>query len=169
VQTEVFLCHFLFERVFFTNVLKCATLRSELNLTRTMLRDTESYKEKLHSDLVAAEIRADRLQSATVLAMKTRTAAGKPGLKDEEGQEVVEEPEETKPSSPAVSGPVNRWEFDHSDLASFSKCLLSLYRPMDLSKIHRSWRNGRRLLETENRRFSNWRRRMRFFETRLIF
>ncbi|OCH92316.1 BRE1-domain-containing protein [Obba rivulosa] len=44
----------------------CSTLRSELSLIRTRLRDSELEKERYHEELVAAEKRVDRLQSRTL-------------------------------------------------------------------------------------------------------
>ncbi|KAI0645645.1 BRE1-domain-containing protein [Trametes meyenii] len=43
-----------------------SVLRSELSLVRTKLRDAESQKEKFREELVAAEKRADRLQSKSL-------------------------------------------------------------------------------------------------------
>jgi hypothetical protein len=74
---------------------------------RRKLHETESQNEKLHSDLIAAEIRVDRLQSPTVLAMQAHAAVEKEEPKSEEK---VEEPEQKLPSPPPVSGLVNWWE-----------------------------------------------------------
>lgn len=70
---------------------------------RTRLQDSEAQKEKYHSELVAAEVRCDRLRSKTVQAIqpKSRVSADAQDTKDD----VVEEPQR-KPPSPAVSGPV---------------------------------------------------------------
>ncbi|KAI0358367.1 BRE1-domain-containing protein [Trametes cingulata] len=55
-----------------------AALRSELSLVRTKLRDAESQKEKFREELVAAEKRADRLQSRSLNAnaSKAKEEAG---------------------------------------------------------------------------------------------
>lgn len=86
---------------------QCTSLRSQMDLMRVKLRDSELQKEKYHAELVAAETRAARLQSGTVLAMQARVAVDK----REPPAEVIEEPERQLPSSPVVSGPVNWWEF----------------------------------------------------------
>ncbi|KAI0745838.1 BRE1-domain-containing protein [Earliella scabrosa] len=43
-----------------------SALRSELSLLRTQLQDTQSQKDRLHDQLVAAEKRTDRLQSKSL-------------------------------------------------------------------------------------------------------
>jgi E3 ubiquitin-protein ligase BRE1 len=85
---------------------QCAALRSQMDVMRAKLEDSEAQKEKFYTDLIAAEIRADRLRSETVLAMQARVAVEKQEPKTDE----IEEPQR-KPSSPAVSGWVNWWEF----------------------------------------------------------
>jgi len=67
---------------------------------RRKLRDSESKNEKYHADLVAAEIRADRLRSSTVQAMQARSAVAKQEAKAEE----VEEAKPIASPSPHVSG-----------------------------------------------------------------
>ncbi|GBE81020.1 E3 ubiquitin-protein ligase BRE1 [Sparassis crispa] len=77
---------------------ECSSLRSELSLTRTKLRDMESEKDKYQKELVAAEKHIDRLQSKT-LALKQAQPVR------EEAKD--ESPRET-PSSPAPSqSPIN--------------------------------------------------------------
>ncbi|KAI0780121.1 BRE1-domain-containing protein [Fomes fomentarius] len=43
-----------------------SALKSELALLRTQLRDTQSQKDRFHEELIAAEKRADRLQSKSI-------------------------------------------------------------------------------------------------------
>jgi hypothetical protein len=80
---------------------------------RVKLRDSVADNENLHSALVAAQGRADRLQSETVLAMQARAARKHSEVKEEEMAEDVPEPEEEEslPSPREVSGLVNWWEF----------------------------------------------------------
>jgi hypothetical protein len=88
-------------------------LRSELELTRANLKDYLAQRDQYHSDLAAAEMRLDRLQSRTVQAILGRaTSPPNPKdspLNDEEDVDgkvesnVVKE-EERMSSSPAVSG-----------------------------------------------------------------
>jgi E3 ubiquitin-protein ligase BRE1 len=82
---------------------QCIALKSEISLMRKKLHDTESQSKRYHADLVAAETRADRLRSSTVLAMQARASEGKKESKAED----VEEPKPEAPPSPPVSGPVN--------------------------------------------------------------
>lgn len=69
-----------------------SALRSELSLVRTKLRDAESQKEKFREGLVAAEKRADRLQSRSLNPSASN-------VKDES----ADGPSEEKTSSPQVS------------------------------------------------------------------
>jgi hypothetical protein len=55
---------------------------------------------------MAAEVRVDRLQSPTVLAMRPRAAVEE----EPKSEEKIEEPEQKLPSPPPVSGLVNWWE-----------------------------------------------------------
>ena len=84
-------------------VLQCIILKSEISHVRKRLHETESQSRKYHADLVAAETRADRLRSSTVLAMQTRVSEEKKEPKAEE----VEEPKPQASPSPPVSGSVN--------------------------------------------------------------
>ncbi|PCH43601.1 BRE1-domain-containing protein [Wolfiporia cocos MD-104 SS10] len=75
---------------------ECSSLRSELSLARSRLRDVEQERDQYREELVSAEKRLDRLQSKVVGT----------------GRNKVESPEETvkadspleAPDSPAVSG-----------------------------------------------------------------
>lgn len=81
---------------------QCIMLRSELNILRERLRDSESQKESYRNSLVALESKIERLQSKTVLAIESRGSNT-----ETKGQEVENERKEevqTKPSSPVVSG-----------------------------------------------------------------
>lgn len=78
---------------------------------RNKLHDTEAQNKKYHEDLVAAEIRADRLRSGTVQAMQARSP---PGTRESKSEE-VEEPKSEAPASPPVSGLVNWCELDYSN------------------------------------------------------
>ena len=80
--------------------IQCIALKSEITLVRKKLHETESQNKRYHADLVAAETRADRLRSSTVLAMQARASDDKKELKGEE----VEEPKPEAPPSPLVSG-----------------------------------------------------------------
>ena len=80
---------------------QCAILRSELNILRAKLEDSESQKENYHSALLEAESRLERSKSATVREMEIRVP-----LKSQEAQSEEKEEVQRKPSSPVVSGPV---------------------------------------------------------------
>jgi hypothetical protein len=90
-----------------TVTLQCLALKSEITLVRKKLHETESQNKKYHAELVAAETRADRLRSSTVLAMQARVSEDK---KEPKGEE-IEEPKPEAPPSPPVSGSANWWEF----------------------------------------------------------
>ncbi|OBZ67158.1 E3 ubiquitin-protein ligase BRE1 [Grifola frondosa] len=70
---------------------ECSSLRSELSLVRTRLRDVESEKEQFHEELVAAEKRVDRLQSRALSSIQTHPVKA----------EVMEDSPQETPSSPA--------------------------------------------------------------------
>lgn len=95
-----------------------------MDLMRTKLKDSESEKEKYHNALLAAETRADRLQSGTVSALQVRKQDKQ---EPPEEKEKTEEPERKLSSSPAVSGLVNQlnwWELFSDPLPlSFSYSL----------------------------------------------
>ena len=91
---------------------KCIALRSELELTRSNLKDCLAQRDQYHSDLAAAEMRLDRLQSRTVQAIHGRAksppkeeapANDEEGVDGNEEGDVVKEEVRTS-SSPAVSG-----------------------------------------------------------------
>jgi E3 ubiquitin-protein ligase BRE1 len=86
-----------------------------MDVMRAKLRDSESQRDKLHDALVAAEMRADRSQSAIVVKMHSRAATGDDGMKEEK----IEEPERKLSSSPAVSGRLVGGSFDHSNPQPF--------------------------------------------------
>ncbi|KAG2079213.1 BRE1-domain-containing protein [Suillus decipiens] len=58
-----------------TSQTECAALRSEIVLLQQRLNEVQSEKEQLHDDLIAAEIKLDRMQSGTVAAMQTKGGA----------------------------------------------------------------------------------------------
>ena len=79
---------------------QCVLLRSEVNLLRAKLEDSESLKAEYHSALVAAENRLERSQSTIVHEVEGKG-------KIQELEEFLDGKEEVrKPSSPAVSGSV---------------------------------------------------------------
>jgi len=80
---------------------QCAILRSELNILRAKLEDSESQKENYHNALLEAESRLERSKSATVREMEIRLP-----VKSQEAQSEEKEEVQRKPSSPVVSGPV---------------------------------------------------------------
>ncbi|KAI0001315.1 BRE1-domain-containing protein [Russula compacta] len=88
---------------------ECTALRSELELMRATLKDCLTQRDRYHSDLAAAEMRLDRLQSRTVQAIHGRAQSPSKevevAVKDEEGVDVTEEgdvkEEERMSSSPA--------------------------------------------------------------------
>jgi E3 ubiquitin-protein ligase BRE1 len=103
-------------------MVQCIALRSQMDLMRVKLRDSVAEKESLHTALVAAQTRADRLQSETVLAMQARAAVRKREAEQQKGEQQQEpkeeessseEPQRKLPSSPEVSGlgQPNWWEF----------------------------------------------------------
>ncbi|KAF8628901.1 hypothetical protein AX15_003682 [Amanita polypyramis BW_CC] len=70
---------------------ECAALRSELDLLRARLKDSQALKEQYHTLLVVAENRIERAQSSTVMEMER----GRTTKYDES------EESQRKPSSPA--------------------------------------------------------------------
>jgi E3 ubiquitin-protein ligase BRE1 len=84
---------------------QCVALRSQMDVMRVRLEDSEVQRDKYHAALVATENRLDRLRSGTVLKMQSRG----PTDEQEPKEEAIEEPQR-KPSSPAVSGSVDWWE-----------------------------------------------------------
>lgn len=84
------------------SVEQCAALRSQLDVLKKQLDDCMDEKERYHSDLVAAENRAERAQSTTIdVVNRQKEKAGAP----QDGQTATEDTER-KPSSPSVSGSV---------------------------------------------------------------
>ena len=77
-------------------------LRSELNILRERLRDSESQKESYRNSLVSLESRIERLQSKTVRAIESRGPNAE--VKDQEVESERKEEVQPKPSSPLVSG-----------------------------------------------------------------
>lgn len=77
---------------------ECVALRSQVDVMRVKLEDSEMQRDKYHVTLVATENRLDRLRSGTVLKMQSRGAMHE----QEPKEEVIEEPQR-KPSSPARS------------------------------------------------------------------
>ncbi|KAG1746177.1 BRE1 E3 ubiquitin ligase-domain-containing protein [Suillus lakei] len=58
-----------------TSQTECAALRSEIALMQQRLDEVQSEKEQLHDNLIAAEIKLDRMQSGTVAAMQAKGGA----------------------------------------------------------------------------------------------
>ncbi|KAG0695705.1 BRE1 E3 ubiquitin ligase-domain-containing protein [Suillus ampliporus] len=58
-----------------TSQTECAALRSEMALMQQRLDEVQSEKEQLHDDLIATEIKLDRMRSGTVVAMQTKGGA----------------------------------------------------------------------------------------------
>lgn len=85
-----------------TPICQCASLKSQINYMNSKLQDYESQRDTYHAALIAAEARADRLKSSTVLAMQARVPT-------EQSEAIVKETEESQrmPPSPAVSGLVD--------------------------------------------------------------
>jgi E3 ubiquitin-protein ligase BRE1 len=91
---------------------KCTALRSELELMRASLKDCLVQRDRYHSDLAAAEMRLDRLQSRTVQEIHGRAQSPpkepkEAVVKEEDGvdeKEVELKEEQRMSSSPAVSG-----------------------------------------------------------------
>ena len=80
------------------------SLRAEVSLLHTKLRNVEASKDKYHERLIVAEKRMDRLKSKTLAAMEAHEKPTKAEVKDESPR--------SSPSSPTVSGSVNWWESD---------------------------------------------------------
>ncbi|KAF8973107.1 BRE1 E3 ubiquitin ligase-domain-containing protein [Flammula alnicola] len=78
---------------------ECAVLRSEVNILRAQLEDSESQKENYHNALVAAENRLERLQSATVREIESREPRKK--MQAQEAVNGEKEEAQRKPPSPA--------------------------------------------------------------------
>lgn len=74
-------------------------MRSELNILRAKLEDSEEQKENYHNALLEAESRLERSKSATVREMEIRVPVKSQEARSEEKEEVQQ-----KPSSPVVSG-----------------------------------------------------------------
>ncbi|KAI0093033.1 BRE1-domain-containing protein [Irpex rosettiformis] len=75
---------------------ECSTLRSEVSLLKTKLRDSEVDKDRYHEQLVATERRLDRLQSRVVASLNPNTQG------DIQSSSSGNEPHESK----AMPGPV---------------------------------------------------------------
>ncbi|KAF8813812.1 BRE1-domain-containing protein [Phlegmacium glaucopus] len=76
---------------------ECVVLRSEVNMLRAKLQDSESQKEYYHNALVAAENHLERSHSRSVRDIESRAKVKFPEV-SEEKEEV-----ERKPSSPVAS------------------------------------------------------------------
>ena len=83
---------------------QCVVLRSEINMLRAKLQDSESQKENYRNALIAAENHLERSHSRSVRDIESRAKVKLPEV-SEEKEEV-----ERKPSSPVVSGSVTWWE-----------------------------------------------------------
>lgn len=102
----------------FRPMFQCSSLRSEVSLMRVKLHSSESEKEKLSEELVAAHTRIDRLQSKTVATLNNNTETSseqtESGGGGSGGGEVKKDEGSPTPSSPSVSGSVIRckhwWE-----------------------------------------------------------
>ncbi|KAI9511166.1 BRE1 E3 ubiquitin ligase-domain-containing protein [Russula earlei] len=107
---------------------ECTALRSELELTRTNLKDCLAQRDQFHSDLAAAEMRLDRLQSRTVQAIHGRSQTP-PKETDEKNDEVVVEEEGTKEEERKESSPAPT-----SALAPIMPTLSELQEWQDIAK-----------------------------------
>jgi len=83
-------------------------LRSEVDLLRAKLRDSESQKDSYHNALVALENRLERSQSAIVLEVESKGKSQEQECGSDMNEEALR-----KPPSPLVSGSVlsRWWEF----------------------------------------------------------
>ncbi|KAF8200665.1 BRE1 E3 ubiquitin ligase-domain-containing protein [Pholiota molesta] len=79
---------------------ECILLRSELNLLRERLKESESQKQAYHSSLVALENRMERSKSATVRATESREPRN-----ETKGNEVGNEKKEEAPRKPPSPAP----------------------------------------------------------------
>ncbi|KAH9485124.1 E3 ubiquitin-protein ligase BRE1 [Psilocybe cubensis] len=85
---------------------ECAVLRSEINILKSKLEDSETQKEHYHNALVVAENRFERSQSASVREMESRTPRNKGQESGPESKEEVQRPSPA-PSPIAVGSPVH--------------------------------------------------------------
>ncbi|OAX40089.1 hypothetical protein K503DRAFT_25017 [Rhizopogon vinicolor AM-OR11-026] len=89
-----------------TSQTECVALRSEIALMQQRLEEVQSEKEQLHDDLIAAEIKLDRLRSGTVAAMQTNI-----GGKEEANVDQLCPPEGSTPNIESSTPPVSDHRF----------------------------------------------------------
>jgi hypothetical protein len=103
-------CPYDTQRSYFLNTshtCQVAALRAEMLIANARAAKAEADKDRYHVDLVAAEARADRAQSASVQALRARSAApekeeSKPVVKEEVKEEDDGEAKLSSLSSPAT-------------------------------------------------------------------
>ncbi|KAL0068814.1 E3 ubiquitin-protein ligase bre1 [Marasmius tenuissimus] len=84
-----------------------AALRSQMDMLRTSLQDSQELSARYKEALSSAENRLERLKSKTVQSVQPKPQA------NTEDQEVVTENEQRKPSSPAPNGDHSHSEHAH--------------------------------------------------------
>ncbi|KAG1865769.1 BRE1 E3 ubiquitin ligase-domain-containing protein [Suillus subalutaceus] len=105
-----------------TSQTECIALRSEIALLQQRLDEVQSEKEQLHDDLIAAEIKLDRMQSGTVAAMQT-----KGGAKDEASQDQPCPAEGSTPNHGSSTSPPPQINgHNDSSLSDIEACRLEL-------------------------------------------
>ncbi|KAK1218814.1 E3 ubiquitin-protein ligase bre1 [Marasmius sp. AFHP31] len=84
-----------------------AALRSQMDMLRTSLQDSQELSARYKEALLSAENRLERMKSKTVQSVQPKSQAST------EEQEVVTEIEQRKPSSPAPNGDHSHSEHAH--------------------------------------------------------
>ncbi|KAF8635226.1 hypothetical protein AX17_004001 [Amanita inopinata Kibby_2008] len=104
---------------------ECAALRSQLDMLRARLQESDALKEQYYTALVAAENRVERTRSSTVKEMEGRAATEKVDTKSDGSEE-----SQRKPSSPAhtTNSPV---QVDGNDLSANVEVLQQLVNNRD--------------------------------------
>lgn len=126
---------------------ECSALKSQIHILRDKLRDAEEHKEKLHEQLVAAEIRCDRLQFTV---SKTQLPKDSPEAEPKPTEEIKEVKKEELPS-PVVSSPF-AWDTNGTSQESKFEKILQ-YRNEQIERLQSDLSKQR--LETDHIRVDN--------------
>jgi E3 ubiquitin-protein ligase BRE1 len=121
---------------------ECATLKAQVALLQTQLGASESQRDSFHAELIAAEMRAARLQSSTVLDMQAR-AVDKQDAKTGD----TEEPQRKLSSSPAQSPVVPNEQSGTPDWQPLARHRLKEVKDLEQKLLHVLMEKNALLLE----------------------
>ncbi|KIM45233.1 hypothetical protein M413DRAFT_441916 [Hebeloma cylindrosporum] len=132
---------------------ECAILRSELNILRAKLEDSESQKENYHNALLEAESRLERSKSATVREMEMRVPATSQEPQSVEKEEVQQKPSSPVPSPAPVLSPVQSNGFQNPSEVDFLRDQLQSRdsKIMELEKEAALLRDQKTMIELEHK------------------